>query len=268
MKDFGEFRHLFYKQKGLADQTQRFKGTEELTPADKMSLEDMAARQRGVGQSLEQLEDKLRKHADAAEEKFPQAAESARELADAMDRAAMPGLARNSSRAMLKGDGHGAHNRAALLLEEMGRLFEEAGEPGMGQMQAGVDGALRLTRGMNPGNSFNQMMQSLNFNPGGMGGSGAGEMGMMATGGEEGRPKGLMGGESMMLGPIARSMRGQRGPNEQYGAPGGPTAKIDRQDKNRGPEDSTRETNTPESQALFQEYESLTDAYFRSLTNP
>ena len=93
-------------------------------------------------------------------------------------------------------------------------------------------------------------------------------MGGMASGGTEGQPKGLMGGESMMLGPIARSMRGGRGPNQKYGAPGGPTAKIDRQDKNQGTDDSTRETNTPESQALLQEYESLTDAYFRSLTNP
>ena len=268
MKDFNQFKQMFNAQGRLTEQTERFKTAEEITPADKMSLEEMAARQRGIGQTLEQLEDNLRKHADAAEGNFPKAAESARELADAMDRAAMPGLARNSSRSMLKGDGLGAHNRAALLLSEMARLFEAAGQPAMGQAQGGVDQALRLTRGMNPGNSFNQMMQSLNFGSGSSGASGAGQMGGMATGADEGEAKGLMGGESMMLGPIARTMRGQRGPNEKYGAPGGPSARIDGQEKDHGPDDSTRETSTPESQALLREYESLTDAYFHSLTNP
>ena len=268
MKDFGRFQQLFRAQRQLTDQTERFKDTEELDAADKMSLEEMAARERGVGQALDQLEDSLREHADAAEEKFPQAAESARELADAMDLASMPGLARNASRSMLQGDGHGGHNRARLLLEEMGRLFEEAGQPGMAAGEAGLDHALRLQRGMKPGNSFNQMMQSLNFGKGQMGGGGEGMAGGMATGGMEGTPKGLMGGESQLLGPIARSMRGGKGPNNKYGAPGGPTAKVDRKSGDHGPKDSTRETDTPESQALFQEYESLTDAYFRSLTNP
>jgi hypothetical protein len=63
-------------------------------------------------------------------------------------------------------------------------------------------------------------------------------------------------------------MRGGRGPNHKFGAPGGPTAKIDRQNKPQNQDDSTRETSTPESQALLREYETLTDAYFRSLTNP
>ena len=205
MKDFHQFAQLFREQRRLTDQTAPYKGTDQLDAADKMSLEEMAARERGVGQALDQLEDKLREDADRAEEKFPQAAESARELADAMSLSSMPGLARNASRSMLKGDGHGAHLRAKLLLEEMGKLFEEAGQPGMANAEAGLDGALRLTHGMNPGNSFNQMMQSLNFNPGQAGGGGMGMMGGMATGGIEGQPKGLMGGESMLLGPIARA---------------------------------------------------------------
>jgi hypothetical protein len=268
MKDFQQFSQLFREQRRLTDQTAPYKETEELDAADRMSLEEMAGRERGVGQALDQLKDNLRRHADQAEEMFPQAAESARELADAMHLSSMPGLARNASRSMLQGDGNGSHLRARLLLEEMGKLFEEAGQPGLANAEAGLDGALRLTHGMNPGNSFSQMMQSLNFNPGQGGASGMGRMGGMATGGMEGRPQGLMGGESMLLGPIAKSMRGGRGPDDKQGAPGGPTASIDRESHEPKSNHSTRETNTPDNQALFLEYESLTDAYFRSLTKP
>lgn len=269
LKDFSQFKALYHRQTQLTEHTERFNGVEQVTAADKMSLEDLAARQREVGRALEDLEEKLRRHADLAELEFPKAAASARDLADAMELADMPGLARNSSRSMLQGEGHKSHSRASLLQNEMSKLFEQA-EQGQGAGQGGLDAYLSLTRGMNPGNSFQQMMQSLNFNPGqqGQGGSGGGQMGSMATEGSEGRPTGLLGGESLLNGPIARSMAGGPGPNNKFGAPGGPLAKIDREAKGRTNNSSTRQTNTPESQALFQEYEPLTDAYFRSLTNP
>ena len=45
-------------------------------------------------------------------------------------------------------------------------------------------------------------------------------------------------------------------------------ARIDRESRDHTAAASARETFTPDTQAILEEYESLTDAYFRQLTNP
>ena len=124
---------------------------------------------------------------------------------------------------------------------------------------------------MSSGNNFSQMMQSLSFNPfGGFGGSGSGMGGSMATGGMANQPPGLMGGESLLSGPIAKSLTAGRtsGAGPESGGAGGASTEIDREAAAQNSLSSSRETATPETQALFREYQNLTDAYFRTLTQP
>ncbi|MCW1923725.1 hypothetical protein OKA05_14255 [Luteolibacter arcticus] len=264
MKDFNLFKQLEQQQRELAEQSKAYEEKKELTPDDRLAMREMGAKQRELGRKLDELGRKLKQDAEAAKEEFPQAAESAQQLADAMDQAGMPGMARDAAQDMLEGRADGAHPQAQKLLEEMEKLFAENGQPGLQGVQQGMDQALRLDRGMNPGDSFRQMMQSLNFRSPGGGPSGAGASGMMAAGQVPGEAD-VIGGESLLDGPLSRAMAG-RGDQGGDGMPGSPTARIDAADSGKPDELSSRRTATPGSSSLLMEYENIADAYFRRLT--
>jgi len=268
IKDFNEFQSLHEEQKELKEQTKRFEDLKELNAQDRMSLQQLAPRQREVARALEDLKEKLEHHADLAEEKFPKAAQSARDLAQGIERGSFARLGRQSSQAMVSAEGGTSHERAANLEAEMAKLIGEC-QGGTGKCESeGFDQYLKLSGG-NPGNSFQQMMQSLNFSPfGGSGGSGSGMSGSMATGGRPGQSPSLMGGETMMPGAIAGKMAGGQGQGTGAGQDGGPVAKVDQHGDSEHSLTSTRKTETPESQAILQEYQNITDAYFRTLTQP
>ncbi|MCW1884128.1 hypothetical protein OKA04_05260 [Luteolibacter flavescens] len=264
MKDFNLFKQLEEQQRELAEQSKAYEEKQELTPDDRLAMREMGAKQRELGRKLDDLARKLEQDAAAAKEEFPQAAESAQQLADAIGQAGMPGMAREAAQDMLEGRADGAHPRAQQLHEEMEKLFAENGQPGLEGVQQGMDQALRLERGMNPGNSFRQMMQSLNFRPGPGGGSGKGASGMMASGSAPGDTD-VIGGESLMDGPMSQAMAG-RGDQGGAGMSGAPTARIDAADSGKPDELSSRRTTTPGSSSLLMEYENIADAYFRRLT--
>jgi hypothetical protein len=110
------------------------------------------------------------------------------------------------------------------------------------------------------------MMLSKKFRPlpGEKGQNGKGEGGEMASEMADGSPT-LLGGESLLDGPIADSIAG-RGNNGGNGMPGAPTARIDRPDKAGVDQTSSRRTDTPESGTLLLQYDNIADAYFRRLT--
>lgn len=109
------------------------------------------------------------------------------------------------------------------------------------------------------------MMLSKNFRPlPGEGASGGGLGGFMADSAMVGEPQ-LLGGESLLDGPIASSIAGlgdQGGP----GQPGAPTARLDPADQAKVDHQSARRTTTPGGSTLLLNYETIADAYFRRLT--
>jgi len=268
IKDFNEFQALHEQQQELKEQTKRFNENKELDLQDRMSLQQLAPQQREIASALENLKEKLKHHATLAEDKFPKAAQSARDLAQGIERGSFPRLGRQSSQSMVSAEGKKSHDRATHLEEEMAKLISQC-QGGCAQCQGeGLDRYLQVP-GRNPGDSFNQMMQSLNFTPfGGQGGSGSGMSGSMATGGRPGRSPALMGGESMMPGPIAGRMLPGRGIGSGRGQGSAPIAKVDRTNNLENSTHSTRETSTPESQSILNQYQNITDAYFRALTQP
>jgi hypothetical protein len=265
MKDFNRFKDLADEQRELAEQSKAYENKAQLNAEDRLALRDMGARQRDLAQKLDQLEAKLRHDAAAAKEKFPEAATSAEQLADQMDSAGMSGLARKAAQSMLDAKGGDSHAQAKNLQEEMDRLFEEAGQPGQQGLAQGLDRALRLQPGMNPGDSMRQMQLSRNFRPlPSEGQSGTGMGGMMASSAMDANPM-MMGGESLMDGAIAGAISG-RGDDGGSGQAGAPTAKIDTPDEAKVDAQSARRTTTPGSSTLLMEYEKIADAYFRRLT--
>ncbi len=265
IKSFTRFKELTAEQQQLSEQSKAYENKPELNAEDRLALRDMGARQRDLARQLEQLSRKLEADAEAAGETFPEAAASARNLADGIQSAGMSGLAREAARSMLDAKGSDAHPQAKHLHEEMDRLFDDAGEAGQQAAGQGLDRALRLTRGMNPGDSLRQMLLSRNFRMSPDDGqSGAGMGGFMASSAMDGNVQ-LLGGESFMNGPIANSIAG-RGDQGGEGTAGGPTARIDRPDQAHLDSESARRTTTPGGSSLLLQYENIADAYFRRLT--
>ena len=263
IKDFNRFEQLAREQQELAEQSKAYQDKPSLNAEDRLALRDLGARQRDMAANLEQLARKLRHDADAAEEKFPEAASSARQLAQQMEAAGMPGLARDAAKNMLGARANDAHAQAQKLHEEMQRLFEDAAQPGQQGLAEGLDRALRLQRGMDPGDSLRQMMLSQNFRPL-PGEGGAGQGGFMSSSAMDAQAM-LLGGESFMNGSIADALSG-RGDGAGQGLGTGPTASIDRADRANVDLESARRTSTPGATTLLMEYENLADAYFRRLT--
>ena len=262
MKSFGRFADLTEEQRELAEQTKAYDDKLELNAEDRLALRELGAMQRELSGKLDQLEKKLRHDGERSTEKFPEAAASALRLADAIDSANMPGLAREAATNMFLSKAPEGHSQAQNLFEEMDKLFEEARQ-GQQQAGAGLDRVLRLQRGMNPGDSLRQMLLSKNFRPlPGQGAQGAG--GMMASAMLNGTPM-LLGGESLLDGPIALSLPGT-GSAGGEGMPGSPIAKIDPAAPAENNLNSARRTSTPGSSTLLLEYENIADAYFRRLT--
>ncbi len=265
MKDFKRFGQLAESQREIAGQAKAYQDKPDLNAEDRLAMRELGARQRNLAAQLEKLSKSLRQNAAAAKEKLPEAAASAERLAAEIDAASMPGLARQAAQNMLDSKAADAHAKALQLSEAMESLIEDAGQAGRQGLAQGLDRALRLQRGMNPGDSFRQMMLSNLFRSlPSEGDNGGGGGGLMAMGAMDGNPM-LLGGESLMDGAIADAIAG-RGDGGGSGNPGAPTARIDRPDQSNVRGSSSRRTDTPDSGTLLLEYENIADAYFRRLT--
>lgn len=267
MKDFNLFKELTEAQGELAEESQAFENKLQLNAEDRLDLRELGARQREMAGRLEKLSRKLKHDAEAAAEKFPEAAASAEGLAEAIDEAPFPDMARGAARSMLGENGTAGHAQAENLHEEMERLFEEFGEEGQEAIGRGMDGPLGLMGGGKPGdkpgNSHGQMMASRNFRAlPGEAQNGNGRNGLMAMSAQPDAPM-MLGGETLLDGPIAAGLQMGSGPE---GLSGAPTAALDPVEEAQPDSESARRTSTPRSEALLLNYEKIADAYFRRLT--
>lgn len=270
MNDMNHFQELYERQKKIAEQTKAYDSGRQLDNADRLALQNLAAQEEQIRDQLDELSEKLKKDADAAEENFPKAAQSGRDLADKMDRARLPELAQNSSEAMIDGKGRESAERSERLRREMEDLMSECQSCQNGQMSSEIDQYLSMKQ-MAPGNTFGQMMQSRMFPRGqgsGMGGTGAGSAGSGASGGMTHSPNmGMLGGDSRL-----GNNTGGKG-NSRKNGPGTPgeTAAAD----NAGKADTlpeikpaTRESQTVTPEILAEQYRGIVEEYFRALTRP
>lgn len=277
MQDFNHFKELYQQQAEIAEQSQPYQSGRQLDNADKLALQNLAAREESVRRQLEELSEKLKQDAAAAEENFPKAAESGRGLAEQIDQARLPELAQNSSEAMIEGKGQQSAERSERLRREMEQIISgcEACQNGGQGMSDEIDQFLSLN-GMNPGNTFGQMMQSRLFNQGngqgmGMGGTGGSGMGSAGNGGLFGTTQspnmGMLGGDSEL-----GNHNGGKGNSRKNGpgTPGETTASDSMGKADVLPEikPATRESKTVTPEILAEQYRGIVEEYFRALTRP
>jgi hypothetical protein len=268
IKDFNLFEALYRTQEDLARQSQAYNRPGQLGREDQLALKDLAATEKQVADTVNQLQQKLRDDARTAEKLFPKAAQSGRDLADQMDKHRLEPLAEQATGQMLAGAGDQSFQHAERLRGEMEKLF---GECRSGNCPSGneLDTYLRLAR-MNPGDNFAQMSRSRKFGVGeGRGQAGGKGQGLMGTSGYavmDGSTMNVMGNESSVRNGHAASRQSSR-----YGRGAGALAgqgkgQPENPDVIKGLNPVNRQSGAVSSETVIEEYNNLVDSYFNAIT--
>lgn len=276
VNDYNHFKALYEAQQSIAKQADAYDTGRQLSDADRLALQNLAAQERELGEQLEQLTDKLREDAERARENFPKAASSAEDLADQIESARMPKLADQSSSQMLDGDAPGSSQAAERLRAEMEKLFQQQQQGNqMGQMQSELDSYFQLQQMSGSASTFRQMMMSQRFGfgngfkpgQGQAGGSGNGLAGRMGNQMGLNPNMGLLGGESLMPNGGKRGETKQRGRADEPNLTGDP----DRDDPDKADtlddvDITNRQSDAVNYETLSEQYRGLVDEYFKTLT--
>ena len=271
-KDFAQFESLYETQQELARLAEAYNRPGELSREDQLALKELASTQREVGALLDQLGEKLQSDAKAAEELFPKAAQSGRDLADKISELRLVPLAGQATDRMLAGNGEQSFQLADRIRSEMEKLF---GECQGGNCPGGneLDSYLSLSRGMKPGQNFSQMARSRKFGRAGLPGFAQG----MAQGEGAGGSSGFAVRDSSSLNVMGNEMRASRSSatarqSSPLGAgKGGPTTASTRLDpdksdamKNLNP--VNRQSGSVSTEAGLDEYNDVVESYFKAIT--
>lgn len=279
VRDFNYFVFLYRMQENLVKQLKPFDIVRDLSTRDKLSLKKFAATEKFVGDEIVKLIQSLRKHADEAEDQFPKAAASARDLAEKLEKARIEQLCKDAVNNMLLPDGPESYNMAEWIRRELQKMFNDSTPyDSQGQVSQSLkkefDRYLQLMLEMNPGDSFSQMCQSANFGFGqgngqGMAGLGGNGQGGSSSGYSTGGPNiGLLGNEMLNGGnEQPGGLQGGKGRSSASPSNNNNVISTDRKKSNSNESKSSKtkgETVSPE--ALMGEYENLIEAYFEKVT--
>jgi hypothetical protein len=269
-KDFNQFQDLHGAQKELAAQAQAYNRAGQLGREDQLALKELAATEKKVGEALDLLEQKLRQDAGAAEELFPKAARSGRDLADKITELRFASLARQATGQMLAGNGDRSFRLAERLRAEMEKLFTDAQSGNCPSCQE-LDSYLKLQRGLNPGNNFAQMARSrksgMNFGRGLGQGQGQGESGESGYAMTDGSKVDVMGNEPQAQRGNATARQSSRQGKGIGGAALNPAAtQTDKADVVKNLTLLNRQSGAVSSETLIEEYSDLVDHYFKTIT--
>lgn len=266
LKDFNLFEALYRAQQDLAQQVQAYNRPGQLSREDQLALKDLAATEKKVADALDQLPDKLRADAAAAEKLFPKAARSGRDLADQIGERRMEPLAEQATGQMLAGAGEPSFQLAERLRGEMEKLFGEC-SGGNCPSTDELDTYLRLQR-MNPGNNFAQMARSLKFGFGKGRGTGTGE-GLMGTSGYaviDGSSLNVMGNESSVRNGSTAARQSSRFGKGVGVAAAASRGEVEKPDVMKGLNPVNRQSAANASEAVIEEYNDVVENYFKAIT--
>ncbi len=269
LKDLNRFKVLFDVQSELVGNAAPYNKPGILSREDQLGLKDLAATEKALGEELEFLEQKLWDDGKAAAEKFPKAAQSAKDLAEQIGDQRLKQHADYSTAAMLGGEGEKSAQLAERLRAEMEKLFAKACDnPGQCQANSSeLDQYLSLQQSpKKAGNSFKQMMECKKFGNGskpggkGRGQGGEGEGGYAIT---DGPSANVLGNEtaisqsSMKAGSNGRSQTPQARPNMELSRTSG--------DKGRSVNPVNRESDAIQGEAPIDQYQDLVEKYFKAI---
>lgn len=279
MNEFNLFEQAYLAQESLAEQMRAYESKPEPTREDQLAMKDLAARQDMVREALRQLPERLRADAAACEGNFPKAAESGRQLADAIEQGRLGATAESAVNRMLQAQGKEGAALSRRLAEQMAALLSQC-EGGEGEMQQQLDRYLqgRMPAGSGAGQSWEQMRQSRKFGLQGQGdsplsamghgraGQGAASSGYSVPGNN---PPPVLGAEpaAAQTGQAAsRAGAGQGGDGRGEG--GAPAVQTGEEQVLKGTNPVDRQSGATPGELGADEYRALVDEYFKQLTRP
>lgn len=180
MADLETFKQLYLAQKHLTRQT---RSLSHVTTPDfdaRVRLKELAEDEVFIKNELNELKKKLRKHGAEIEKDYPKVAMDAYTIAREIERRNIAELMQEGEDFLNEGSGQEAYpkvNEAYAMMHAMISFCESAGGKGCKQCEL----RLKIQMMLNPGNTMNQLAQSLGM--GGSPGNGfAGAMGRGAAG--------------------------------------------------------------------------------------
>ncbi len=273
MKDFNRFEALFHVQEGVSGQAAPYNREGPLNRDEQLALKTLAATEHDMTGALADLEQKLRRDAEAAGELFPKASRGANDLADQIKDNRLQPLARLATGSMLAAQGDKSFQLADRLRSEMEKMFSQCQSGGSCPNQSELDTYLRLQRGMKAGNSFRQMLQCRKFgsSPGkGMAASAAGAgTGMEGASGFAvltGPTMGVLGGETFVSQPAEDSTQAGHGFGPGSQVNGGPAVAYDPADVLGHVKTVNRSSEAVTAESVIDEYNEIVDRYFEAIT--
>ncbi|MFO1475830.1 MAG: hypothetical protein U1F98_04175 [Verrucomicrobiota bacterium] len=268
LNDFNLFETLFHAQEDLAGQSRAYNRQGSLDREDQLALKDLAADQKRISDMLGLLREKLNEDALAAQDLFPKAAQSGRDLAEEIGRRRLRPLADQSTDRMLSGDGPQSAALTERLRGEMEKMFSQC-KGGNCPGGSELDNYLRLHR-MNPGNTFAQMSRSRKFGldpgRGKAGAKGEGTMGSSGYAMTDGSPVSVLGNESRAM----RDSRSSRHPGREGRSAGAAAPATNgepgKPDTLTGLNPVNRQSAAVSSESVMGEYDQVVESYFKTLT--
>lgn len=252
IQDFQMLGRLTQKQMEIATRMKAHAETEHLDRAGQLALQLASGEQAEVERLLEQLRQNLKLHAEQAQDVFPRAAQSGFDLLENIGNLGLTSQAQRSTRFMRMGDGPQSWQVAEHLSQDLQSLCSNCNGQQAG-MSSEMDAYLRLMMGMEPGQTFSQMMKSGLFQMG---------RGNSSRGFGMGMPNMEVLGSEPSHSPLS-------GPGE---------GQADRHDENQDPElqlDKVEETQTQERHRVktraidagggFLRYQDVVDEYFKAV---
>jgi hypothetical protein len=265
VKDMNRFKELYEAQREVAGQMKAYDKPGQLSREDQLAMKELGAAQKAIGEELDAVEQKLWEDGKAAEQKFPKAAQSAKDLAQGIGDLDLRTLANKGSDAMVQGQGDKGAQLSNRMATGMEKLFAEQCQNPQPGMAGELDQYLSLTRGMKPGESFQQMGQSRKF--GGTTGFKRGKSGEGSEGGQAmtaGTQAPVLGNETAISNDS--TLPSQKGISQaRPDGRSGMTA-LEKSDVAKDVKSENRQSDAVTSESIAERYRALVEQYFKAIT--
>lgn len=267
LADVETFKQLYLAQKHLTRQTRSLSHVTTPDFDTQVRLKELAEDEAFIKDELNELTRKLREHGAAIEKEYPKVAGDAYTIAREIERRRITELMQEGEDFLNEGNGQEAYPKvrdAYALMHAMISFCESAGGQGCNQCEL----RLRIQMMLNPGNTMEQLAQSLGLGGLGMGMGPVGAMGRGAAGTGGGQSNiAMFGGDTFgknlvsdgsMMGTErvnAETMEGPRQPDPLAGN----IEELSAQSK------SDLEFEVEGQSRMMAEYNRLIEAYFQRL---
>jgi len=274
LKALNAFQRAYQAQTELCKVTGILKDKEETSREDRLTLQQLAGEELAIGEVIKAVVEQLREGAEKAKEAFPESAQDATKIADAIEKANLTGLTGSASRTMLSGKAAPSDSKAQRVKDEMEKLSSTCSQC-QGGMGSEFSQRLKLMRQMAAGNTFSQMMKSQRFSMslgqgfgmqggGGVGFSGMNGGGMPMEGSMDNMS--MLGGASDLLGSDVKASDAQDGNALSERPLNADLDKADGKGSGGQVQRSIRPSKSATGGITIDEYKEVVDAYFRKLT--